>query len=272
MIVRPINPISIPYEDSSFQPFIVEINAIDTEPSPLSIGDADRFPSYNTNSLSSGDTIIGDRSFLLESLGSPLLVSPPPWTEPPSLAFFDIPIENEKTVALVCNFIHGIISDRIFPSFPTPNSVKPKPSCHCCQRAQSCLSIPIPHSTLPFTSCDLDSDLASCMALFSSVFNVRRSELVHALMLLRKLFERHETCPLFSMLASQPILLFIVCMVLAHKTSTDTPIRTRKWAQAFDIEPRMLTLLEYACLDLLDWRITLTPPLFEEICNTLHLL
>ncbi|KAK2946009.1 hypothetical protein BLNAU_19085 [Blattamonas nauphoetae] len=85
-------------------------------------------------------------------------------------------------------------------------------------------------------------------------YRLRVSEAVQGISLFGKLVSAHFNHPFFALLQNNLHSLLLACVLIAHKLSTDHPIRNSCWAESFGVPLLLLNVCEYAVLNLAEWR------------------
>lgn len=113
--------------------------------------------------------------------------------------------------------------------------------------------------------------LSTIMLIVRKVFNVRESEIILGMHLFEMLCHRHWQCSTFILLRNNLKLVFVVCLLIAHKSLADRVQHNYRWAELFNILLRPVNDLEQIVLRMLDYDVyNLSPSqykVYEEIIN-----
>ncbi|KAK2956472.1 hypothetical protein BLNAU_8526 [Blattamonas nauphoetae] len=137
---------------------------------------------------------------------------------------------------------------------------------HPCKRSSCCscaVLLSNPHISRavskPFiSSTDFVFFVHKSLDLFSELYRVRETEVVQAVFYLTTLLSKHWCCSAFAFFRNNVHPLFMCCVIVAHKLSTDSVFGNGMWSQSFNLPLELVNLLELCILKLLDWRVTVS--------------
>jgi hypothetical protein len=87
------------------------------------------------------------------------------------------------------------------------------------------------------------------------IIHLRESEMIHGLILLEKVYEKHGNGNDFHSNFVDLIFYLVTCIILAHKYSTDTPITNEEWCNIGNLSTQTINACEAHTLWLLKYEL-----------------
>jgi hypothetical protein len=99
------------------------------------------------------------------------------------------------------------------------------------------------------------TSLFQTLAYLISAFRIRSSEITQGLILFHRLWQKHWECNTFALIRGMMKTAFLVCILIAHKTTTDQTIQNVTFSHACGVPPETLGSMELLILRLLNWDV-----------------
>lgn len=101
---------------------------------------------------------------------------------------------------------------------------------------------------------DMESTIVKVFEVLNSVFHIRTTEVVQAVALFDRILKQHWRCFVFTYLFKTSLkTLFLACILVAHKQSTDCCYRNSSFTKEFGLSLQTINSFEKAVLDLVSW-------------------
>lgn len=98
----------------------------------------------------------------------------------------------------------------------------------------------------------MESHIVNILQNARSSLHLRPTELVLAISYFDRLFKQHWACSTFILFRQSIRSVFVGCLLIAHKMSSDSPYQNSYWAQVFNLELAALNEFERTVLILLE--------------------
>ncbi|KAK2951237.1 hypothetical protein BLNAU_13853 [Blattamonas nauphoetae] len=166
---------------------------------------------------------------------------------------------DQHTQKLAQIFVSNFVFSMPLPESSNPQSTPSDPPCRPCSTRLSNLQLfqtTQINPLLPQT--DFDNFVGQMMSVLSSAFRIRRTELLIGLVLFENVCITHWTHPQISLIRNNLHATLLVCVMLAHKCSSDTPIRNEFFSSSFGVPLFLLNELEAGILELREWNLNVS--------------
>ncbi|KAH7830503.1 uncharacterized protein MONOS_11406 [Monocercomonoides exilis] len=118
-------------------------------------------------------------------------------------------------------------------------------------------------------ACEAYAQLLRVIIKLKEKFRLRETELIQGVIMFNKFCSRHWRCSCFILFARLLKTMFLVCVMVAHKTSADVCIKNGAWASNFGISINALNEYERDFLVMMDYDIISSVEEYEECCNVI---
>ncbi|KAK2949916.1 hypothetical protein BLNAU_15145 [Blattamonas nauphoetae] len=117
---------------------------------------------------------------------------------------------------------------------------------------------------------EFDGFVGQMLAVLSSAFRIRRVELLSGVVIYEDICNTHWNHQYFNLIRNNLHATLLVCVMLSHKFSCDTPIRNECFASSFGVPLFLLNELELGVLELRRFNINVSRNQYLEIATRLQ--